>query len=87
VKTPILYRKDGDCLSSKHLPQELPEGVDFTARFVREDESYTDGGTDLGLSVAESFTEACGSTFRVETVADIFTALVSFPVSEQSASQ
>ena len=60
---------------------ELPEGVDFTARFVRGDESRTDGGTGLGLSVAKSFTEACGGTFRVETMADLFTAIVSFPVS------
>ena len=64
---------------------ELPEGVDFTARFVRGDESRTDGGTGLGLSVAKSFTEACGGTFRVETVADLFTAVVSFPLSAQSA--
>ena len=60
---------------------ELPEGVDFTARFVRGDESRTDGGTGLGLSVAKSFTEACGGTFRVETMADLFTAIVSFPLS------
>ncbi len=57
------YRKDGDRLSSKHLSQELPEGVDFTVRFVRADESRTDGGTGLGLPVAKSFTEACGGTF------------------------
>lgn len=62
---------------------ELPEGVDFTARFVRGDESRTDGGTGLGLSVAKSFTEACGGSFRVETVADLFTAIVSFPLAVQ----
>lgn len=61
---------------------ELPEGVDFTARFVRGDESRTDGGTGLGLSVAKSFTEACGGSFRVETVADLFTAMVTFPLAE-----
>ena len=65
---------------------ELPEGVDFTARFVRGDESRTDGGTGLGLSVAKSFTEACG-TFRVETMADLFTAIVSFRVSMHKAKQ
>ena len=58
---------------------ELPEGVDFTARFVRGDASRTDGGSGLGLSIAKSFTEACGGTFRVETVADLFTAVVTFP--------
>lgn len=59
---------------------ELPEGVDFTARFVRGDESRTGGGSGLGLSIASSFTEACGGEFRVETVADLFTAVVSFPL-------
>ncbi len=62
---------------------ELPEGVDFTARFVRGDASRTDGGSGLGLSIAKSFTEACGGSFRVETVADLFTAIVTFPVEEE----
>lgn len=60
---------------------ELPEGVDFTARFVRGDASRSDGGSGLGLSIASSFTEACGGSFRVETVADLFTAVVTFPLS------
>lgn len=59
---------------------ELAAGVDFTARFVRGDESRTDGGSGLGLSIAKSFTEACGGSFRVETVADLFTAIVRFPL-------
>ena len=61
---------------------ELAEGVDFTARFVRGDASRTDGGSGLGLSIAKSFTEACGGSFRVETVADLFTAVVAFPTEE-----
>ncbi len=61
---------------------ELPEGVDFTARFVRGDESRTDGGSGLGLSIASSFTEACGGEFRVETLADLFTAVVTFPLAD-----
>ena len=61
---------------------ELPEGVDFTARFVRGDGSRTDGGSGLGLSIVSSFTEACGGAFRVETVADLFTAVVTFPLVE-----
>ncbi|MCI9376723.1 MAG: HAMP domain-containing histidine kinase, partial [Oscillibacter sp.] len=60
---------------------ELPEGVDFTARFVRGDASRTDGGSGLGLSIVKSFVEACGGCFRVETVADLFTAVVTFPLS------
>ena len=62
--------------------EELPAGVDFTARFVRGDASRTDGGSGLGLSIASSFTEACGGAFRVETVADLFTAVVSFPLAD-----
>ncbi len=61
---------------------ELPAGVDFTARFVRGDDSRTDGGSGLGLSIAQSFTEACGGEFRVETVADLFTAVVTFPLAD-----
>ena len=60
---------------------ELPSGVDLTARFVRGDASRTDGGSGLGLAIASSFTAACGGSFRVETDADRFTALVSFPLS------
>ncbi len=60
--------------------RELPEGVDFTARFVRGDASRTDGGSGLGLSIARSFTEACGGELTVETVADLFTVRVSFPL-------
>ena len=57
--------------------EELPTGVDLTARFVR-------GGSGLGLSIASSFTEACGGDFHVETLADLFTAVVSFPLAEES---
>ena len=62
--------------------EELPDGVDLTARFVRGDASRTDGGSGLGLSIASSFTEACGGAFRVETLADLFTAVVSFPLAD-----
>lgn len=60
---------------------ELPSGVDFTARFVRGDVSRTDGGSGLGLAIASSFTAACGGTLRVETDADLFTVEVTFPTS------
>ena len=58
---------------------ELPAGVDFTARFVRGDASRTDGGSGLGLAIASSFTAACGGALRVETDADLFTVEVTFP--------
>mgnify|MGYP001028167622 CR=1 FL=1 len=63
---------------------EIPAGVDFTARFVRGDESRTDGGSGLGLSIASSFTEACGGKFSIAPVADLFTATVSFPLARQN---
>ncbi len=58
---------------------ELKPGADYTARFVRGDESRTDGGSGLGLSIAESFTRACGGTLAVSTEADLFTVSVTFP--------
>ena len=58
--------------------EELKEGKDFTERFVRGDESRTDGGSGLGLSIAKSFTEACGGDFHVETAGDSFTVIVAF---------
>ena len=64
---------------------EIPAGVDFTERFVRGDQSRTDGGSGLGLSIANSFTEACGGRFHVEAIADLFVATVEFaqlPVGE-----
>ena len=61
---------------------ELPYGVDFTERFVRGDQSRTDGGSGLGLSIARTFTEACGGSFSIRTQADLFTASVTFPLTQ-----
>ena len=61
---------------------ELKPGADYTARFVRGDESRTDGGSGLGLSIAESFTRACGGELTISTEADLFTAVVTFPISD-----
>lgn len=65
---------------------ELTGGTDFTERFVRGDESRTDGGSGLGLSIAKSFTEACGGKLSVETDADLFTVTVAFPMGGQETS-
>jgi signal transduction histidine kinase len=62
---------------------ELKPGADYTARFVRGDESRTDGGSGLGLSIADSFTRACGGSLTVTTEADLFTAAVTFPVESE----
>ncbi|MDE5937402.1 MAG: HAMP domain-containing histidine kinase, partial [Ruminococcus sp.] len=42
-------------------------------RFTRGDESRSTEGNGLGLSIAKSFTEACGGTFRITIDGDVFT--------------
>ncbi|MCI9553085.1 MAG: HAMP domain-containing histidine kinase [Acutalibacter sp.] len=55
-------------------------GEDLTARFVRGDQNRTTEGSGLGLSIAKSFTEACGGSFFVRTDGDMFTVTVQFPL-------
>lgn len=64
--------------------EELSREKDFTERFVRGDESRSDGGSGLGLAIAKSFTEASGGTFRLRTDADLFTVEVEFPCVQPS---
>ncbi len=64
--------------------QELEKDKDFTERFTRGDLSRTDGGSGLGLSIAQSFTEACGGNFSWETNADLFVVTVSFRIAENA---
>lgn len=66
--------------------QELEKGRDFTGRFTRGDQSRTDGGSGLGLSIAKSFTEACGGEFAWETNADLFIVKVTFKTLPNRAS-
>lgn len=66
---------------------ELDDETDFTERFVRGDVSRTDGGSGLGLSIAKSFTEACGGTFNVETMADLFVVTVEFALEDAEEKQ
>lgn len=58
---------------------ELEADTDFTERFVRGDKSRTDGGSGLGLSIAKSFTQACGGELLIRTDADLFVVTVVFP--------
>ena len=62
--------------------QELNfEPAEIVERFVRADSSRTTEGHGLGLSIVQSFTEACGGDFYIDLNADLFTACVSFPLS------
>lgn len=58
------------------------DASEILERFVRADTSRTTEGSGLGLSIVQSFTEACGGTFHVNLDADMFTACVDFPLTE-----
>ena len=60
--------------------QELDKEKDFAERFTRGDQSRTDGGSGLGLSIAQSFTEACGGRFSWETDADLVVVKITFKI-------
>ncbi|MBR0528467.1 MAG: HAMP domain-containing histidine kinase [Ruminococcus sp.] len=57
---------------------------EITERFVRGDSSRTDGGSGLGLSIAKSFTEACGGRFDIVLDGDMFKASVTMPITEKN---
>ncbi|MGN0439354.1 MAG: sensor histidine kinase, partial [Hominenteromicrobium mulieris] len=58
------------------------DGDSLTARFVRGDDSRSTSGSGLGLSIAKSFTEACGGTFHVTVKGDLFTVTITLPLKE-----
>lgn len=59
---------------------ELTNQINYTERFTRGDYSRTDGGSGLGLSIAQSFTEASGGNFSIEIIADLFVVTIEFPI-------
>jgi len=78
-----LYKKQNEVITEiknisayemKFTPEEITE------RFTRGDESRTSEGNGLGLSIAKSFTEACGGKFQIKIDGDVFIAEVKFPL-------
>lgn len=47
-------------------------------RFTRGDKSRTTEGNGLGLSIAQSFTQACGGQFKISIDGDQFKVIISF---------
>ena len=72
----IFQVKNTASYEMKFTPDEIME------RFTRGDKSRTDGGNGLGLSIAKTFTEACGGSFRIVLDGDVFIAFVEMPLNE-----
>jgi len=49
-------------------------------RFVRGDASRSGDGSGLGLSIAQSFAQACGGSFKLDIDGDLFKVTITFPV-------
>ncbi len=67
------------CIRNVSRTEITVSSEDLTARFVRGDQNRTTEGSGLGLSIAKSFTEACGGTFSLQTDKDLFIVTVQFP--------
>ena len=79
IRVSMKENTDTAVLKIRNISREdLPEGADFTERFFRGDMTRNTEGSGLGLSIAKSFTEACGGSFAVETQEDIFICSVCF---------
>ncbi len=76
-----------DCakLAVKNISREklnIP-AEELTQRFVRGDESRTNEGSGLGLSIAQSLTELQGGRFELFIDGDLFKAVVTLPLSAE----
>ncbi len=49
-------------------------------RFTRGDKARSTEGSGLGLSIAKSFTEACGGEFGIAIDGDQFKVMLAFPL-------
>ena len=77
-------------ISIKNVTRDpiAPEDAEhLLERFVRGDSARSGEGSGLGLSIAKSFTEACGGRFSVHAVADLFCVLVEFPLCPPPATE
>ncbi len=79
----LLEEQDGSAVAKmKNISLEEMnfDTQEIVERFVRADSSRTKEGSGLGLSIVQSFTQACGGEFSVTTDADLFTATIRFPL-------
>lgn len=76
-----LAKEDGKAIAcvrntSSYEMEFTPEEI--LQRFYRGDKSRSGDGSGLGLSIAESFTRACGGDFQLDIDGDLFKVTISF---------
>ena len=76
-KKAVVVLKNISAYEMKFTPEEITE------RFTRGDKSRTSEGNGLGLSIAKSFTEACGGEFAVKIDGDVYSAELKFALVEK----
>ena len=75
VKLTVSVSDTGIGISEEFLPNIFDA---FTQQHEGNTTVY--GGSGLGLSIAQSFTEACGGGFSWETDADLFVVKITFKI-------
>lgn len=55
---------------------------EITGRFVRGDESRSNGGNGLGLAIAKTYSEVCDGKFKIDIDGDMFKVTIQFPMVE-----
>lgn len=55
---------------------------EITGRFVRGDESRSDGGNGLGIAIAKTYSEVCDGEFKIDIDGDMFKVTIRFPMVE-----